>query len=213
MKKNQLYALLIYFGFTLLGTLFKNNFKYADDVLVILFDLVLISTILISVLHLLRNDLKIAAFETKKSTVQKSLLVIIMGVILDIVVTIVIALLPSVVFYTSNENLSDINTIFKFLPLAIIHTVLITPILEELIFRRILFKVSSKRFNILFGSIFSSLIFSTVHLPVSSSSFLMLFMHAIIYSYIYYRTNRLLIPIILHGIWNLLIIIVFILQN
>lgn len=213
MKKNQVYALLIYFGFTFLGTLFKNSFKYADDVLVMIFDLVVISTILISVLHLLRDDLKITSFETKKTTVKKSIIVIIIGVLLDVLVTILILLLPSVVFYTSNENLADINSAFKYLPLAIIHTVLIIPILEELIFRRILFRVSSKKFNILLGSIFSSLIFSTVHMPTTSSSFLLLFMHAIIYSYCYYRTNRLSVPIILHSIWNLFIIIGFILQN
>jgi len=136
-----------------------------------------------------------------------------MGVLLDIVVTLVIVLLPSVVFYTSNENLTDINSAFKYLPLAIIHTIFITPILEELIFRRILFRVSSKKFNILLGAILSSLIFSTVHVPATSSSFLLLFMHAIIYSYCYYRTNRLLVPILLHSIWNLFIIIGFILQN
>jgi len=72
LKKNQVYALLIYFGFTLSATLFKNYLKYADDVLVIIFDLVLISTILISVLYLLRDDLKIATFE-KKNQLLKNL--------------------------------------------------------------------------------------------------------------------------------------------
>ncbi len=38
MKKNQVSTLLIYFGFTLIRMLFNNIFKYANDVLIIIFE-------------------------------------------------------------------------------------------------------------------------------------------------------------------------------
>ena len=71
-----------------------------------------------------------------------------------------------------SENTSDIVELTRINPLFFIIPVFTAPILEELIFRKIIFGSLHKRMNFLLSVFISSLIFSLVHLE---------FQHLLIY--------------------------------
>ncbi|ATP42027.1 CPBP family intramembrane metalloprotease [Solibacillus sp. R5-41] len=99
-----------------------------------------------------------------------------------------------------SENTADIMLITKVAPVMIIATVLLGPILEELIFRRVIFGSIVQNYNFWVASIISSIVFAAIHMD---------FTHIIIYTisgmvfaFLYYKTKRLLTSIIAHVLLN-----------
>lgn len=99
-----------------------------------------------------------------------------------------------------SENTTDIMMITKVAPVMIIATVLLGPILEELIFRRVIFGSIVQNYNFWIASIISSIVFAAIHMD---------FTHIIIYTisgmvfaFLYYKTKRLLTSIIAHVLLN-----------
>ncbi|MEK4427273.1 CPBP family intramembrane glutamic endopeptidase [Solibacillus sp. FSL K6-1523] len=99
-----------------------------------------------------------------------------------------------------SENTADIMLITKVAPIMIIATVLLGPILEELIFRRVIFGSIVQNYNFWIASIISSVVFAAIHMD---------FTHIIIYTisgmvfaFLYYKTKRLLTSIIAHVLLN-----------
>lgn len=95
-----------------------------------------------------------------------------------------------------SENTSDIVELTRINPLFFIIPVFTAPILEELIFRKIIFGSLHKRMNFLLSVFISSLIFALVHLE---------FQHLLIYfgmgvalAYVYVKTKRIIVPILVH---------------
>lgn len=95
-----------------------------------------------------------------------------------------------------SENTSDIVELTRINPLFFIIPVFTAPILEELIFRKIIFGSLHKRMNFLLSVFTSSLIFALVHLE---------FQHLLIYfgmgvalAYVYVKTKRIIVPILVH---------------
>ncbi|MEI4771914.1 CPBP family intramembrane glutamic endopeptidase [Psychrobacillus sp. FJAT-51614] len=197
MKKNHVYALIIYFGLGLLGdaiTLIFNNPRS----LVIILNFTLSPLLLLVTLYLLKNDLKVMVFEKGKSTVKQSIYAIIKWFFIAIVGFIVIAIITPL-FYTS--EVSNSSRMTQAIPLIVIPFVFIAPVLEELIFRRIIFTSFSKKFTVLLSILFTSVIFAGWHMTLSG--FPIIFWLSIVITYSYYQTNRLLVPITLHILWNL----------
>src|SRR5699024_12721523 len=65
---------------------------------------------------------------------------------------------------TSSENTEMIMKITELAPLFSIITVLIAPILEEIVFRKIIFGALYKRMNFILAGIISAVIFGLIHL-------------------------------------------------
>ncbi|MFJ5771639.1 lysostaphin resistance A-like protein [Psychrobacillus sp. NPDC093180] len=197
MKKNYRYALLIYFCPLLFLDLMVHFFNISYRLLEIL-SYIIFPLLLITISYLLKEDLKIKVFEKDKYTVKKTISVICLSYFMALAGIIIITLVKSLVV-TANGNIttSDINTS----PFMIIPIVIFGPLVEELVFRRIIFHVLSVKFNLFMSIILTSLLFSSWHL--SLISFPELFWLSIVLSYSYYLTNRLLAPIILHIVWNL----------
>ena len=92
------------------------------------------------------------------------------------------------------------------------YTILIVPVFEELLFRKIIFKSLLKKYNnLLFAVIFSSLVFSLTHL--SLSNIIPTFLLGIIVAYIYNKTNNIWYPIIFHVLYNILWFLILINQD
>ena len=197
MKRNHVYALIIYFGVGLLGDVITFIFNNPRS-LVIILNFTLSPLLLLVILYLLKDDIKQIAFEKSKLTVKQSINAIIKWFFIAIVGFIVIATITPL-FYTSEVSTSTKMT--QAIPLIVIPFVFIGPILEELIFRRIIFTSFSKKFTILLSILFTSVIFAGWHLTLPS--FPLFFWLSIIYTYSYYQTNRLSVPITLHILWNL----------
>src|SRR5690606_1820600 len=72
-----------------------------------------------------------------------------------------------------SENTQEIMALVKSLPLLVIVVSIIGPILEEIIFRQIIFGSLYKKFNFFISGLISSLIFAAVHMD---------FTHILIYT-------------------------------
>ncbi|WP_430483454.1 CPBP family intramembrane glutamic endopeptidase [Rossellomorea marisflavi] len=104
-----------------------------------------------------------------------------------------------------SENTQNIMGIVDNVPLAMIVVAIIGPILEEIVFRKIIFGALYQRMNFFFAALISSVIFALAHFePV----------HVILYSamgftfaFLYVRTKRILVPICAHVAMNTMVVI------
>lgn len=206
MKKNHYYALLIYIFPWLIFSLVKHR-VFKNEQLIIL-DTILITVIFISIYLLLKNDFKNLNFDKKKSTKFKTLIIIIIGIILNLTGNVLLSTLPPIYFFPTGENMTPILSLL-YLPLLIYATVLLQPILEEIIFRKFLINIISKKLNVHLSIVISSIIFVVCHIPSNSTTVILLFCSSLLYSYIYYYTNRLSVPIILHSTFNLWVLLFY----
>lgn len=98
-----------------------------------------------------------------------------------------------------NEQNFKIDTTTQ-LFIVSIYTVIIVPIFEELVFRKIIFKRFSKNIGILLAATISSIMFGMLHCKLSV-------IHATVFGFIicilYEKYNNILIPILLHSLNNL----------
>lgn len=104
-----------------------------------------------------------------------------------------------------SENTQRIMDLIKTFPLVVMVSSIVGPILEEIVFRKIIFGTLNKRFSFFFSAVISSIIFGLAHLePV----------HLILYSamgftfaFLYYKTKRIMVSIIAHVMMNTIVVI------
>lgn len=85
--------------------------------------------------------------------------------------------------------------------ILIINVVILTPLLEEVFHRGIVFNYLKNKFSPVLTILFSGFLFALVHgniLLIASS-----FIPGLIFSYIYYKTDDIKYPILLHSLVNL----------
>lgn len=87
--------------------------------------------------------------------------------------------------------------------------VVAAPLTEELLFRGLLYGVCKRFTDSWFAAIVSSLLFASVHLHIGS--FMPLFTLALILVAVYEITGSLLVPILMHGLFNGLMLIAMLL--
>lgn len=97
-----------------------------------------------------------------------------------------------------NENHYDVNNGLELIGVTIAIAIL-APILEELVFRRIIFKSFSRNIGIIFGAILSSIIFGALHLD-STKAGAMIF--GFIACILYEKYKNILIPMSIHMLNN-----------
>ena len=105
-----------------------------------------------------------------------------------------------------SENTAVLSDIAKVSPIIIICIVIFAPILEEMIFRRVLFGGLYQKTNFIIAAVISALIFAAVHGELQHT--LIYMAPALVFSFIYYKTKRLLAPIIAHLLMNGFVVIV-----
>lgn len=98
----------------------------------------------------------------------------------------------------SNNTSSLVNTIER-LPFYTVSVVILSPILEEMLFRHVLFGWLTTKMNATLAAIIVGIIFSVAHLD---SLFFPYFLLSIYLSYFYYKTGSLLTASILHITFN-----------
>lgn len=103
-----------------------------------------------------------------------------------------------------SENTAEIVNLTRMNPLFFIIPVLTAPILEELIFRKIIFGSLYKRMNFFFAVLLSSLLFGVLHLDLQH--LLIYFAMGIALAYIYVKTKRIIVPILVHMGMNAIVI-------
>ncbi|MDR1457938.1 MAG: CPBP family intramembrane metalloprotease [Puniceicoccales bacterium] len=88
------------------------------------------------------------------------------------------------------------------LSLMLINTILLCPMMEEIIFRFLLYRFLKLRMAYLAGMLISSVVFATMHCNLAL--WLPLFAMGLILVHSYERFGNLLIPIAIHAIFNML---------
>ena len=104
-----------------------------------------------------------------------------------------------------SQNTVEIMKVARAYPIFIIIVAIIGPILEEIIFRKIIFGEIFKRSNFWVAGIISGLIFAVVHNDFTHLH--MYFIMAFVFAFIYVKSNRIIVPIMAHVLMNSFVVI------
>ncbi|TQR21408.1 CPBP family intramembrane glutamic endopeptidase [Psychrobacillus vulpis] len=99
-----------------------------------------------------------------------------------------------------SENTAQFIEIAHSVPLAIFSIVIFAPILEELIFRRIIFGSLLPKTNFVVAAAVSAIVFAIIHFDFTH--ILLYAVSGFIFAFIYYKTKRILASIISHMLLN-----------
>ncbi|MBB6447629.1 CPBP family intramembrane glutamic endopeptidase [Bacillus benzoevorans] len=104
-----------------------------------------------------------------------------------------------------SENTQQIINLIKTAPIIIIISSIIGPILEEVVFRKVIFGSLYKRFNFFLAGLISSLIFAFAH---GEPEHLLLYSAmGFTFAYLYVKTKRILVPIFAHVSMNTIVVV------
>lgn len=165
------------------------------------------SIALIIILIILYPDIK-ARHNVERSSRTDAIIWCFIGVFLVFGANIVAGLIEQKVFGipAGSENTADIVEIAKITPMFMIVVAVIGPILEEIIFRKIIFGSLHKRFNFFVAALLSGLAFALVHFDFKH--IFVYFVIALTFSFLYVKTKRLIVPIVAHVSMNSFVLLI-----
>lgn len=109
-----------------------------------------------------------------------------------------------------SKNTSHIVKLTETAPYIILIVAIVGPILEEIIFRKIIFGTLYKKTNFWIAGLISSLIFALVHMD----HHLIIYMSiGLLFAYLYAKTNRIITSIIAHASMNAVVVIIQIMYS
>ncbi|AUJ25142.1 MULTISPECIES: CPBP family intramembrane glutamic endopeptidase [Virgibacillus] len=104
-----------------------------------------------------------------------------------------------------SENTQGIMAMARAVPLFVIIPVLTAPILEEIIFRKIIFGNLYKRTNFFIAALISAALFAIIH--GEPQHILVYGTMGLVFAYLYVETKRIIVPIFAHMAMNGLVVI------
>lgn len=201
--KRYIYVLAIYVLFTLIagGIIFPYALHYIfhiNKASAATYGTTLTFAIsLIVILILMRKDFKI---EKKESDTSIGLLIgwIFIGIFLAFMAQIIAGLIETYAFKIEpgSENTFQIVAMIKMTPIFLIVPSIIGPILEELVFRKIIFGSLHKKMNFFFAAFISSVVFAAAHQDFSH--LLIYTVMGLTFAFLYVQTKRIIVPIFVH---------------
>ncbi|RFU63128.1 CPBP family intramembrane glutamic endopeptidase [Peribacillus glennii] len=161
---------------------------------------------LLLVLFFMREDMKNDVNVRNKASIPVSVGWAIAGVFLALFSQSIAGAIEQMLgIKPGSENTQQILSLIEHVPLVIFVSSVIGPILEEIIFRKIIFGSLYKRFNFFISAFISSVIFGLAHFEL---------VHILLYSamgftfaFLYVRTKRILVPIFAHIAMNTLVVV------
>ncbi|GIN64010.1 putative membrane peptidase YdiL [Robertmurraya siralis] len=218
MKKEYWYILIIYitmqlstfvgvpaltFGGVLIGYSIEEMAVYA----VVIWIVFSFSVALLATLFLLRKEMKQPSLDRDTASVSASIVWAIAGVFLALFAQGLAANIESWLgIDMGSENTQQILSLIESFPVVVIVSSVIGPILEEIVFRKIIFGSLYKRLNFFLSAIISSIIFALAHAEIE---------HLLLYSamgftfaFLYIKTKRIIVPIIAHVAMNTFVVLV-----
>ncbi len=162
---------------------------------------------LIIVLLILRTAPKQTLRNGKKASAGMSVLWAVAGIWLALFSQGIAGMIEQYVFHVGDgsENTKAILNIIKAMPLMIIVSSIVGPILEEIIFRKIIFGVLYEKTNFFIAGLISSVIFGIVHqdlthLPLYTAM-------GFTFAFLYVQTKRIIVPIFAHVMMNTIVVV------
>lgn len=204
MPKRYWYVFLTYFivqfSVFLMGPVLYKVFPIDEQFAYIYWNIFSFIVGAIIVLSLMKQD-----FEEERST-QTSIWMILLWIfagfwmayfaqIFSVLIEVYVLKIP-----VGSENTDAIVNVARTIPLFLIVPAVVGPILEELIFRKILFGTFYKKMNFFFAAILSSLIFAALHNDFSH--LLTYTTMGLVFAFLYVQTKRIWVPIIVHMSMN-----------
>lgn len=104
-----------------------------------------------------------------------------------------------------SENTQGIMEMARALPIFIILPAILAPVLEEIIFRKIIFGSLYKKMNFFLAALISSLIFAIIHMDLAHT--LIYATMGFVFAFLYVKTKRIIVPIIVHAGMNTLVVL------
>lgn len=162
---------------------------------------------LLIIIFILRKEMNIRDFRKKGGSLGQSVIWAISGIFLALFAQYAAAIIEHLLgVEMGSENTKDILNIIEAFPLAILVTSIIGPILEEIVFRKIIFGSLHKRYNFFISALISSVVFAAAHME---------FQHILLYSamgftfaFLYVKTKTIIVPIFAHVAMNTLVVLV-----
>ncbi|KKB33796.1 CPBP family intramembrane glutamic endopeptidase [Bacillus thermotolerans] len=105
-----------------------------------------------------------------------------------------------------SENTETIMSVVEIVPAMMIVVAIIGPILEEIVFRKVIFGSLYRKYSFWVSALISSAIFSIVHLE--PEHFLIYASMGFTFAFLYVKTKRLIVPIFAHVAMNSLVILI-----
>ncbi|GAA0431980.1 CPBP family intramembrane metalloprotease [Lentibacillus halophilus] len=106
----------------------------------------------------------------------------------------------------TSQNTEMIMDITRSVPVFAAITTIIAPILEEIVFRKIIFGELYKRMNFFIAAVLSALIFSVIHMELAHT--LVYASMGFVFAFVYVKTKRIIVPIIVHMAMNSISVLV-----
>lgn len=218
MKKEYWIILIVYigmqlssfFGIPFMGYLLDLTGKsYPDSQLmsVAYWLVVSFTTALIITLFLLRKEMKPSVNERSGTSLWGSIAWAIFGVFLALFAQSIAANIERLMgIDVRSENTKAIIKLIEAFPFAIIVSSIFGPILEEIVFRKIIFGGLYKRFNFFISAIISSVVFALAHMEPQHT--LLYAAMGFTFAFLYVKTKNILVPMFAHVAMNTFVVIV-----
>lgn len=163
---------------------------------------------LIIMLFLLRSTPDVPFERSERVSPGQAVSWSILGVFMAYCAQIIAALIEMNVFgiKPGSENTEMLVEVAKAAPIFIIVTSIIGPILEEIVFRKVIFGALYTRFNFWVAGILSSVIFAAIHFDFSH--ILVYTAMGLTFAFLYVKTKRLIVPIVAHMTMNTIVVLI-----
>ncbi|MFD2628148.1 CPBP family intramembrane glutamic endopeptidase [Oceanobacillus kapialis] len=161
---------------------------------------------LIVVILLLRPDMKMTR-SLEAPPVSVAVAWSIIGVFMAYAAQFIAAILEMAIFgiQPGSENTQDIMGIARATPLFILIPAIIAPVLEEIIFRKIIFGQLYTRTNFFIAALISAFIFGIIH--GEPQHILIYGSMGLVFAFLYVKTKRILVPIFVHAAMNTIVVL------
>lgn len=142
-----------------------------------------------------------------KTNRDKKVLIVIKGAILTIAISLVFSYLRSFALVQTRSNSDTINLGISKNFIKIVIPLIVSPVLEEYIFRKWIPYIFMNIFDrsVYLSILLSNVIFSLAHFD---SYFLPFFANGLLYSFYYEKTKDIKIPISIHMLYNIFVFLV-----
>ncbi|OLS37315.1 CPBP family intramembrane glutamic endopeptidase [Bacillus sp. MRMR6] len=214
MKREYWIILIVYIAMQLSsllgipGLMFIFGYLGMDQGLVIPYWLIFsFSFALIIILFLLRKEMRKPRLDERGSSFSQSAVWAVAGIFLALFSQALAANIERLIgIEMGSENTQQIMRIIESFPLAILVSSVLGPILEEIVFRKVIFGSLYKRFNFFVSALISSVIFALAHMEPQ---------HLLLYSamgftfaFLYVKTKNIIVPIFAHVSMNTLVVVI-----
>jgi len=108
----------------------------------------------------------------------------------------------------NSQNTQYIFRIIQEVPLYVVTSIVYAPIMEELVFRKVIYGTLAKKFNFFVAALLSSGLFAVIHMEFTH--FLVYLSMGLVFSFVYKMTDKIMVPIIAHMLMNAIVFLTLI---